>query len=102
MKMITIAIKRPAEAWKIKEVEDTLETYQDIVGGYIEHFLNIGEDKGVALFCNEEGKLLQLEPNIHVPELHDEIVGTIFAVRVDEEGEFTSLTESDKELFKGI
>lgn len=99
MKKITIAVKRPGDVWKIKEVEDTLKTYQDIVGGYIEHFKSIGD---IAFFCNEEGKFLDLEPNIFVPELNDTVVGTVFAARSDEAGEFVSLTDEDKELFKGI
>ena len=46
------------------------------------------------MFCNEEGKLKDLLPNIVGP-LGDVIVGTIFAVRADDEGEFQSLTDYD-------
>ena len=99
MKTIKIAVKEPGKAWQIREVEDALPTYQKIVGGYIEYFKSVGD---IVFFCNENGKLMNLEPNVYVPELNDEIMGTIFAVRADDEGEFQSLTEDDEEYFKGI
>lgn len=92
VKTVTIAVKEPSKAWEIREVEDTLKSYQDIVGGYIENFLRTST--GVLMFCNEEGKLLNLKPNL-LTESGDLIVGTVFAVRSDEEGEFASLTKED-------
>ena len=94
-KRITILIKEPWSSWHAAEVEDDLETYQKIVGGYIE---GIGKTiTDVFLFCNEEGKLLQLEPNfIYHGDL---IVGTVFAVRSDSEGNFVSVTQEDIEMF---
>lgn len=92
MKTITIAVKEPGKVWHITEVEDALPTYQNIVGGYIEGFRSIGP---ITMFCNEEGKLQGLEPNIYVPQLNDVICGTIFAAKTDDEGEFVSLTEED-------
>ena len=92
-KKITILIKEPGQAWHPAEVEDTLETYQKIVGGYIEGFFT--NYRGLHFFCNEEGKLLDLKPNIFCGD--DLIVGTIFAVRSDDEGEFASVTQEDIE-----
>ena len=91
MKEITIGIKEPAKDWRIETVEDALETYQGIVGGYIEH---VGTaSNGIEFFANEEGKLQGLLPNFG---LHGElIVGTAFAVRGNDEGEFQSLEEND-------
>ena len=89
--MLTIAIKEPGKAWEKREVEDTLKTYQDIVGGPIEHFHR--SNNGVEYFCNEEGLLRDLEPNVVV--CGQTIVGTIFAVRSNEEGEFESLRDED-------
>lgn len=97
--MIKIAVKEPGKAWEIREVEDTLETYQGIVGGYIECFRNIGK---IAFFCNENGKFMDMEPNIYVHSLNDTIMGTIFAARYDDEGEFVTLTDEDEQFFKGI
>lgn len=97
-KRITIAIKEPGKAWRITETEDSLPAYQKIVGGYIEHFYT--NRQGIDFFCNEEGKLLGLEPNI--PHCGDVICGTIFAARSDDEGEMVSLNTADITYFHGI
>ena len=91
MKKITIGIKEPGRAWHFREVEDALPTYQKIVGGYIQ--LGHAREDGILIFCTEEGKLHGLEPNIQLPD--DVIVGTVFTVRSDEEGEFQGLTGED-------
>lgn len=97
MKTITIATKEPGLPWEARTVPDKLETYQAIVGGYIEHFHT--SNRGVDYFCNEEGKLKKMQPNVVVRG--QQIVGPIFAVRSDEEGEFISLTEDDLECIVG-
>lgn len=53
--------KKPGEPPEIVDVDDTLEALQAEVGGYIESF-QIARD--CTILCNEEGKLLPLEPNI--------------------------------------
>ena len=90
-KQITIGIKKPGKAWHFREAEDELSTYQQIVGGSIQ--LGYSTPGGILIFCNEEGKLQGLAPNLSLP--YDTIVGTVFAVRSDEEGEFCSLTGED-------
>lgn len=92
MKMIKIAIKEPGRGWHAARVEDSLPNYQKIVGGYIEHFETT--KTGVHFFCNEEGKLKGLQPNM-ISAHGDLIVGSVFAVRVDDNGDFTSLTDAD-------
>lgn len=92
MKNIRIAVKKPGCGWQARVVEDTLETYQSIVGGYIECFESTPTD--INFFCNEEGKLQHLPENV-MSSHGDVICGTIFAVRVDDEGEFVSLTHKD-------
>ena len=94
MRTITVAVKKPGESWKSKRIEDTLESCQQIVGGYIENFMTTAS--GIELFCNEEGKIFDLEPNVISP-MGDVIVGPIFAVRSDDDGEFQSLTVEDLE-----
>lgn len=93
MKNIRIAVKKPNGDWQARTVEDSLPTYQKIVGGYIEHFDSID---GIEFFCNEEGKLKNLPENL-ISTNGDIIRGTIFAVRANPAGEFESLT--DKDLF---
>lgn len=93
MRTITIGVKHPGQPWTLWNIEDSLRTYQKIVGGLIEHFER--SESGIEFFCNEEGKLLGLAPNVFSLRNQDMICGPIFAVRTDEEGEFTSLTNED-------
>ena len=91
MKNIRIAVKKPTGGWQARTVEDSLPTYQNIVGGYIEHFDSID---GIEFFCNEEGKLQGLPENL-MSTNGDVICGTVFAVRANPAGEFESLTHKD-------
>lgn len=73
----------------------TLEAMQEKVGGYIQAIYPY-EDP-VAIICNEEGKLMGMEPNRAVRdqdtnEITDIICGTFFICGLGEE-DFCSLTE---------
>ena len=59
MKITCVRCKVGQKA-EVIELEDSLESYQSEVGGYIELF-PLRED--VVIVCNEEGKLWGLEPN---------------------------------------
>lgn len=92
MNEITIAVKEPAKSWHAVKVENTLPEFQKIVSGYIEHFESTAS--GIHFFCNEEGKFQGLKPNVTLLN-GDTVVGTIFAVRSNDDGEFESLTNDD-------
>lgn len=64
----------------VMEIEDTLEAKQKLVGGLIE-VIPYKED--LLLVCNEEGKILNLKPNLRFP--NDYIVGNCFIVGDDSE-----------------
>jgi len=51
-----------------------------------------------SLLCNEEGKLIGLEPNRRIG--HDIICGTFYVVGEDREGNLTFLSAKDMEYFK--
>lgn len=69
---IKVIIKKPDEEFgRLVEIENELEVFQSIVGGYIE---TTGY-KNLVIICNEEGKLRGLEPNILLGK--DMLVGTI-------------------------
>jgi hypothetical protein len=89
--MVKILVKEPGENLEIREVEDKLKSYQDIVGGYIET-VSIAEN--LILVCNEEGLLLDL--SINIVNGHP-FCGTVFFVRTEGEN-FASLTDADIEL----
>ena len=74
----------------VEEHEDTLESWQSIVGGYIEL---VPLPDGLLLLCNEEGKLDGLRYNRTVPDI-DDILGDFFVCRSDGD-EFASVQPGD-------
>ena len=94
-------IKKPGEAAYIRHVEDKLEAWQEIVGGYIQT-VTLFED--MTVICNEEGRLLGLPFNCDI--LGCDFAGTIVIVGVEGD-EFADVPEEEKmrkwfpNLFKG-
>lgn len=81
---------------RLVQIENSLETYQSLVGGYIDV---VRMANGVDAVINDEGKLVEHEPNIalmHEGKMYDYIAGTAVLVSHDDEGEFVGL--SDKQL----
>lgn len=54
-------------------------------------------EDNVYILCNEEGKLIGLEPNRRLGE--DILCGVFYVVADDEEGNLVSLTEAQKERY---
>lgn len=61
--MIKVALRKPGMPTEIIEVENTLETFQTLVEGYVEQVNLSHWSKGMAMLINEEGKLHQFKPN---------------------------------------
>jgi hypothetical protein len=76
---------------KVIEVENTLESLQALVGGYIEH-RSMG--RGLALICNEEGVPLKL------PQNGCGMLGPYFFTKVNQEGDEVSLTEEECDMIR--
>lgn len=69
---IKVIIKNPEDEFgRLVEVENELEVFQNIVGGYIE---TTGY-KNLVIICNEEGKIRGLQPNVVLGR--EMLVGTI-------------------------
>lgn len=68
-------------------IKDDLEVLHKLVGGYIE-VCSLTDD--IDIICNEEGKLIGLQPNINLD--YDIIVGNIIFVS-HKDAEFESLTD---------
>lgn len=90
-KMITVVIKEPYKEPYVKEIEQKLESYQEIVGGLIE-VVGLPHAPGVDIILNEEGKLENLDGNFWLPEYQDCACGTCIMAAC-RGGEFTSLNE---------
>ncbi len=85
------------EKGRIKEIENDLATFQSEVGGYIE-ILSIDKECVLDLICNEEGKIKSLPLNrawLFEGEVVEVIAGSCFITRHGEDGESTSVEESD-------
>lgn len=97
MRIVKVEPGKPAE---ICEIDGSLESMQEIVGGYIE-CLYPWKSK-VTLICNEEGKIRGLQPNREITYgfgAKDIIFGTFFFCRSEGE-ELVSLTEGEAEYFQ--
>ncbi len=90
---IKVLIVHPQEAPVVAEIDDTLETMQRIVGGYIEALYPFADP--VAIVCNEEAKLIGLPLNRALFDedgvIYDIIAGTFFIAGLGEE-DFASLS----------
>lgn len=94
-KTIKAVVKKAGETHgQIVEINNRLEEFQSIVGGYIETW-PLTED--ILIILNEEGKLEGLKPNILVSNggQLELIVGDIAIVGINGE-DFTSL--NDKQI----
>jgi hypothetical protein len=92
MSKITVAIKRPNENSEVVEVDNTLKTFQEFVGGYIE-VVPFTEDGDILVICDEEGKMKGKDFNLRYYE--DILVGTLVFVKNGDDGEFHSLESDD-------
>ena len=96
MSKIRVLVKEPGKPSEAREIENTLEAFQAIVGGHIEA-LRIRDD--LCCYVNEEGKLLNMQPNFVIRRQYvskvDIIVGPAVFFRLDDEGSEVSLTLTD-------
>lgn len=94
-----VIIKEVGKGFEIAEIENTLESIQAVVGGYLEIVPSHLAYEKIAVICNEEGLLIGLEPNMRIG--HNIVVGNILFVGVDGE-EFSSLTDEQIDLIMGV
>ena len=85
--------KRPTEEY----VENTLKSFQNIVGGNIEVF----SVRNCLCICNEEGKINGLLPNFYYRGNNDVIMGDVCFVGAEGE-DFASLSDAQVEFLMGI
>ncbi|MBQ6467564.1 MAG: DUF3846 domain-containing protein [Clostridia bacterium] len=98
--LITVLVVEPGKEPYKAQIEDTLQSYQKEVGGYIE-CVYPWEDTA-AIICNEEGKLLNLPLNRALKteegEMYDIIAGRFMVVGLSEDN-FCSLSEKQLETY---
>ena len=99
---IKVLVVEPMKKPYVKEIGESLESMQEVVGGYIEEVMPFDDE--VALVCNEEGKLNGLPLNRAIYDsdnkMIDIIVGTFFVCNAPFESEkFLSLTDEQEKKF---
>ena len=97
-----VLIVDPGKTPYAKEITNTLEEMQKIVGGYIQAIYPFPEE--IALICNEEGKLLGLPMNRALRDeagkIYDVISGAFFLCAAPADSDnFTGLTEEQIEKY---
>ena len=81
MHKVRAIVKKPGEPAEIREIENTLEAFQKIIGGNLEA-VYLGDF--LHMYIDDEGKLKGLEPNILVMKRRgriDLICGPLIIVR---------------------
>ncbi len=101
---IRVLVVEPMKPCEVREIPDTLEAMQALVGGDIEAVTSIRY--AAAIVCNENGKLLDLPYNRPLLDESgllplDMLHGTFFIAGVDGEN-FVSLTEEQIQRYKDL
>lgn len=90
-----VLVVEPERRPEVKEINDSLESMQSIVGGLIQPIYPF--EDSVALVCNDEGKLMDLPANRGLRgrdgQIYDIVFGTFFLCGAPADCDhFTSLT----------
>ena len=100
---INVLLCKAGERAEMVEIKDSLESFQEVVGGMIEEYMPFEDD--VALVCNDEGKMLGLPLNRAIEgedgKIMDVICGDFFICYAPIESErFLSLPPELAEKYK--
>ena len=100
-----ILVIKPRQKPEVQEIDGTLESMQEIVGGLIQAIYPY--EQPVALIANDEGKTLGLPLNRSLRDedgvLYDIICGTFFIVGAPVgSGRFQSLTDVQIQYFMNL
>lgn len=98
-----ILIVEPEHRPEVREIDDSLKSMQEIVGGLIQTIYPF--DDPVALVYNDEGKLMGLPANRGLRDrngqIYDIVCGTFFLCGAPPDSEhFTSLTTEQIEQYQ--
>ena len=98
--MMRILVVEPGKQPEEREIDGSLESMQQIVGGLIQAIYPF--DDTVALICNDEGKLMQMKPSRAILDedgrVMDVIAGPFFICYAPIESEtFLSLPDDLRE-----
>lgn len=86
-----VAFKEPGKAWRKMVIPHTLETLQQLVGGYIQ-IVPVGSRRDHCVICDEDGRLKDYPYNMTIGNVP--YVGNVMICGLDEEGELCDIRES--------
>lgn len=105
---ITVLVKQPGKSARVSEIENTLQSFQEVVEGNIEQIplsydVLLSHIPDICALCNDEGKINNMKANFLIGNIwngcYDVICGP--AVFAGVEGEETvSLTEKQISMIK--
>ena len=98
-----ILIVEPERRPEVREIDGSLKSMQEIVGGLIQALFPF--DEPLALVCNDEGRLLGLPANRGLRDkngrIYDIVCGTFFICGAPADSDhFTSLTPEQIERYR--
>lgn len=95
---MNVLIVEPGKHPRLADIDDSLESLQKTVGGYIEAIYPFEDE--IAIICDEESKLKSdTEWNRLLPETGDVIKGTFIIAGLGDE-DFTDITPELAEKYK--
>lgn len=96
---IKVIIKEVGKDPKVTEIDNSIENFQKLVDGYVQHILLSNE---VGCWLNDNGKLEDLPFNVNLADcngkIFDALVGNLFLVQEDEECK-SDLTDENIEKY---
>jgi Domain of unknown function (DUF3846) len=93
-KQIRVIIVEPNRPARLDIINNNLQTFQRLVGGYVEHIRLDGYD----IIINEEGKYMNLVPNFAIYGGQDYVAGVAIFAAVDyRRGDMISLSDEQIE-----
>lgn len=97
---VTVVIVEPNKKPYQKEISNSLEAMQEIVGGWIENVFIERSKRGarISLIVNEEGKMTGLPFNRKIANF-DVLVGTFFITKHNSKGDTVSLSDEEAKRF---
>lgn len=100
-----ILVIEPERRPEVREINDSLEAMQELVGGLIQPIYPFNDL--VALVCNDEGKLMDLPANRGLRDergqIYDIVCGTFFLCGAPADTDhFTSLTSEQIERYRKL
>ena len=100
IKVLKVEPKKLPEVCELVNELDALQKAVSIGADYTGLIEILYVNERICILCNEEGKLIALEPNRRIR--NDILCGVFYVTGQDEEGNLTSLSDDEIETFKSV